>query len=57
MGLQQNVWHADPVAQGGFFPSMTRILIAADMEPRPTMPSRSLTEHQSSPVPGCIAIH
>ena len=27
MGLQQNVWHADAVAQGGFLRGMTRILL------------------------------
>jgi hypothetical protein len=37
MGLQQNVWHADAVAQGGFLPGMMRILIAADIEPRPAV--------------------
>src|SRR5205807_379231 len=37
MGLQQNVWHADAVAQGGFLRGMTRILIAANIEPRPAI--------------------
>jgi hypothetical protein len=37
MGLQQNVRHADPVAEGGFLARVTRILIAADIEPRPAI--------------------
>jgi hypothetical protein len=31
MRLQQNIRHADLIVQGGFFPRMTRILIAADI--------------------------
>src|SRR5215469_11053564 len=37
MRLQQNVRHADSVAQGSLLARMTRILIAADVEPRPAI--------------------
>src|SRR5215469_2661465 len=37
MRLQQNVWHADSVAQGGFLPRMARILVAADIKPGPAI--------------------